>query len=189
MQELIVYSGDLDSYGKCDEILEHFLSVRVSALQVYRMTDWLSEELQEAELNERLLPPVSKEEALYAEVDGSMISARENGWKEIKLGRLFKSSDCLNPNNASSCLTASQYVGHFGKSENLCNKVEQVIESYGQLRNRLVFITDGATWIKNWIDETYSEATGILDYFHACAFIQIFRAFILGESPKEKAMV
>jgi hypothetical protein len=70
------------------------------------------------------------------EVDGLMINTRADGWKAIKLGRLFKSSDCSNPNSASSCLTASQYVGHFGKSEDFRTKAEQVIESYGQLRNR-----------------------------------------------------
>jgi hypothetical protein len=82
------------------------------------------------------LPPVPKEEILYVEVDGSKTSTRKDGWKEIKSGRLFKSSDCLNPNSASSCLMNSQYVGHFGKSEDFCTEAEQVIESYGQLRNR-----------------------------------------------------
>jgi hypothetical protein len=186
MHELMVYAGHLDSYSKCNEILAHFLSVEVSTSQVYRVTDWLSEELQEAESNERLLTPVPKEEILYVEVDGSMISTRADGWKEIKLGRLFKSSDCLNPNSASSYLRASQ-LGHFGNSEDFCSKAEQVIESYGQLRGRLVFITDCAAWIKNWIDDTYSEATGILDYFQACEHLYKFSERLSRESPKRKS--
>jgi hypothetical protein len=55
----------------------------VSASQVYRVTGRLSEESQETEANERLLPPVPKEEILYVKVDGSMISTRADAWKEI----------------------------------------------------------------------------------------------------------
>jgi len=49
-----------------------------------------------------------------------------------------------------------------------------VIDSYGHLKSRLVFITDGATWIKNWIEDSYSEATAILDYYHACEHLHDF---------------
>jgi hypothetical protein len=52
------------------------------------VTEQLSEELQEAKSNERLLPPVTKEEIHYVEEDGSMISTQADGWKEIKSGRL-----------------------------------------------------------------------------------------------------
>ena len=33
--------------------------------------------------------------------------------------------------------------------------------------NRLVFISDGAQWIKNWIEDAYPNAESILDYYHA----------------------
>ena len=37
---------------------------------------------------------------------------------------------------------------------------------YAHLNKKLVFITDGALWIKNWITETYPDATQILDLYH-----------------------
>jgi len=175
LQELITYAGHLECYVRSDEILNRFLSVEVSPSQVYRVTNSVSEQLRAEESSqERLLPAVSKDEVLYVEADGSMISTREEGWKEIKLGRLFKSSDCMNPNTESAWIQQSQYVAHFGNCQRFCEKAEQVIDSYGRLKERLVFITDGATWIKNWIEYSYPESTAILDYYHACEHLHDF---------------
>jgi hypothetical protein len=175
MQELMTYAGHLDCYGKSNEVLSRFLSVTVSSPQVYRVTNAVSEGLKEEEEKAtRTLPPVSMEEVLYVGVDGSMISTREEGWKEVKLARLFKSSDCLNPNTESSFLTQSQYVAHLGSSREFCLKAEEVIDAYGPLKERLVFLTDGATWIKNWIEDSYSDSVAILDYYHACEHLHAF---------------
>jgi hypothetical protein len=147
LQELMTYAGHLECYAKSEEILEKFTQVKVSSSQVYRVTDCVGESLEEEEKRaERLLPPLSKEDVLYAEIDGSMICTRnKESWKEIKLSRLFRGSDCLNPNSESSYLTDSQYVGHFGNSADFGKKLQKVIDSYGDLKDRLIFLTDGAT--------------------------------------------
>lgn len=91
-------------------------------------------------LQERILPPLSSTEVLYVGVDGSMISTREDGWKEVKLARLFRSSDCLNPNTDNSCLSQSQYIAHFGNSKDFCEKKDKQIFCYPvftALSNRL----------------------------------------------------
>jgi hypothetical protein len=175
MQELMTYAGHLECYTKCDNIIERFLSIEVNPVQVYRVTNHISEQLKEEDNEaERLLPLVAKDEVLYVEADGSMISTRPEGWKEIKLARLFKSSDCLNPNTDSAWLRQSQYVSHFGNSKEFCEKTEKVIDLYGDLKSRLVFITDGATWIKNWIEISYPKSVAILDYYHACEHLHDF---------------
>ena len=75
----MTYAGHLECYAKSDEILNRFLSVAVNPSQVYRVTNCISEQLpEESDEAERLLPPVSKDEILYAEADGSMISTRES---------------------------------------------------------------------------------------------------------------
>lgn len=175
MQELMVYAGHLECYAKCHQVLERFLSVEVSSSQIYRVTDFISESLQDQdECTERLLTAVESSEVLYAQVDGSMVLTREQGWKEVKLARLFKSSDCLNPGSESAYLTASQYICHLGPAKEFCCRLERGIDAYGQLKKRLVFITDGATWIKNWIEDSYSDSIAILDYYHACEHLYKF---------------
>ena len=94
MQELMTYAGHLECYAKSDEILERFLPVSVNPSQVYRVTNHISEQLTDEEPeSERLLPMIAKGDYLYTEVDGSMIHTREESWKEVKLARLFKSTD------------------------------------------------------------------------------------------------
>ena len=175
MQELMVYAGHLECYDRCNEVLERFLSIEVSAAQVYRVTNKVSESLiEEQDQTERLLSPIEKSDVLYAEMDGSMVCTREDGWKEVKLGRLFKGSDCLNPNSEHACLSQSQYVAQFGNSHTFGKRMEQVISAYGNLKHRLVFITDGATWIREWIADHYPCAVAVLDYYHACEHLHQF---------------
>ena len=148
MQELMTCAGHLDCYEKCEEILEKYTCVKVPPSQIYRVTDHVSESLKSEDLKgERTLKPLSKDDHLYVEIDGSMIPARKNDerWKEVKLGRLFRGADCLNPNTEDSYLVDSQYVGHFGSSADFCKKASGVIDAYGDLKNRLVFINDGTT--------------------------------------------
>lgn len=114
MQVLMVYAGHLDCYGKCNELLEKFISITVNPSQIYRVTNFVSEQLEDIlDPEQRILPPIEKTDVLYVEMDGSMVQTREEGWKEAKLGRIFKGSDCLNPNSKSSYLANSHYVGHF----------------------------------------------------------------------------
>jgi len=62
-----------------------------------------------------------------------MIQTRKSDepWKEVKLGRLFKGTDCLNPNTDNYYLLDSQYVGHFGTSGVFSKKLGDMIDSYG----------------------------------------------------------
>ena len=52
--------------------------------------------------------------------------------------------------------------------------MDNILESYGKLDNRLIFISDGATWIKNWIEDAFPNAISILDYYHACEHLHEF---------------
>jgi len=188
MQELMVYAGQMDCYARCDEILEHFTTVQVNPSQVYRVTEYVSGALKEEDRkSERTLSPLSKEDVLYAELDGSMVCTREKeSWKEIKLGRLFKGSDCLNPNSDFSCLSASQYVGHFGTSTDFGEKLGGVIDSYGNLKNRLIFITDGAAWIREWIADRYPLSISVLDFFHVMEHLYEFAEKAFPNASAEK---
>jgi hypothetical protein len=189
LQELMAYAGQLDCYGRCEEILERFTSVKVNPSQVYRVTEYISESLKGEDLkHERTLQPLSKQDILYVEMDGSMICTRKNEapWKEVKLGRLFRDADCLNPNTEVSYLRDSQYVGHFGTSADFCEKLGGVIDRYGDLNDRLVFINDGATWIREWISDHYPLAVSILDFYHASEYLYEFAEKVFCDISEKK---
>jgi len=189
MKELMAYVGHLDCYCRCEELLEKFTSVQVSPAQIYRVTDHVSESLQGEDLKiERTLQPVSNEDILYVQIDGSMIQTRKSDepWKEVKLGRLFRDSDCLNPNTEVSYMLDSQYVGHFGSSADFTKKLGGVIDSYGDLKNRLVFINDGAKWIREWIADNYPLAVSALDFYHAMGYLHEFAEKAFCHSAQKK---
>lgn len=175
MQELMVYAGQVDCYARCNEVIKKFLDIEVSQTQVYRVTDLYGKELGKTCTKGRTLLPVKQEEILYVEADGSMIFTRDESWKEVKVGRIFKSGDCLNKTDEKPGYIAhSQYLAHLGDSRNFTSQMDEVIESYGVLGKRLVFISDGASWIRNWISDTFPYAESILDYYHASEHLHEF---------------
>jgi hypothetical protein len=168
MQELMVYAGHLDCYQKCNEIINKFLSVKVSASQVYRVTDTYGEQIgKTTDPEERTLTPVRKDETLYVEADGGMILTRNEDWKEVKVGRIFKSGDCIRASGKPGYISHSQYKAYLGDSKTFSGQMDSLVDSYMVPEHRLIFISDGAPWIKNWIEDQYPDAVSILDYYHA----------------------
>lgn len=189
MQELMIYAGQLDSYEKSNDVIEEFTGVEVSAVQVYRVTDLYGSEVGKTVNEQRTLTSLKKEEVLYVQADGSMLLTREEGWKEAKVGRFFKSSDCVHAGSKAVWISNSQYVAHLGNSKDFTKIMDDLIESYGRLDNRIIFISDGATWIKNWITDAFPQAVSILDYYHACEHLHLFTTNYFTDKNTEQAWV
>lgn len=182
----MTYAGQLDSYEKSSDVLKEMLQLEVSETQIYRVTDFYGEAV-DATVNEDLvLAPLKEAEVLYAEVDGSMIRTREEGGSEVKVGRLFTSSDCLHPEGKPGSIRHSQYTAHLGGHKNFTKMMDALLDKQGHLGKRLVFISDGAIWIKNWIDDAFPQAVCILDYYHACEHLHQFSAAVFCDKAKEK---
>lgn len=175
LQELMVYAGQLECYERCHEVLDKFLSVQVSATQVWRVTDLYGQQLAEShDFTERSQPVVREQETLYVEADASMVFTRKQGWKEVKVGRLFKSSDCLHAEGKPGLITHSQYLAHLGGHKAFAEQMEGLTASYCSREAQMVFITDGAPWLKNWIEDAFPQATSILDYYHCSEHVHAF---------------
>lgn len=177
MQELMSYAGQLECYAACNEVLSKFLSVEVSVMQVHRVTDTYGNLLEQQAATEQCSEKsldIKAGESVYAMVDGSMILTREEGWNEVKLGRVFKESDCMEVGAERGWIKHSVYEGYLGESRAFTHRFEQKLDGYRCLAQRLIFITDGALWIKNWISDAYPQATQILDWYHAIEHLSEF---------------
>lgn len=174
MQELMVFAGQTDCYASCNEIISQFLDVEVSSTQAHRVTDTYGKEIGKTINEHPTLTPLKKQEVLYVEADGSMVLTREEGWKEIKLGRIFKSSDCIHADGKPGWISNSQYVAHLGGHKKFTEQMEHLIDSYVHSGSEIVFITDGAPWLRNWIEDAYPSSHSILDYYHACEYLHAF---------------
>jgi hypothetical protein len=112
-------------------------------------------------------PPVlqlkAPQEPVYMMLDGSMVFTREEGWKEIKVGRIFNQSSCTPIQEHRNQIMQSLYMCHLGDHKAFLDKWESYTEAYP---NRIC-IADGAKWIWNWVEDAYPQAVQILDFFHA----------------------
>jgi hypothetical protein len=186
MQEKMVYVAQMNCYEESSEIIENFLEVGVSTMQIHRVANTygnlLEEEIVAAQTKPQEKKPVTlkKDEVVYAEADGAMLLTREEGWKEAKIGRVFKSGDCLSMGESGErgWIKQSEYEAYLGDYRQFTRRFESKLDDYSAAGERLVFISDGAGWIKNWITGTYPKATQILDWYHCkehlCEFAEIY---------------
>ncbi len=183
----MVYVGQMDCYENCNEVLEKLSGIKVGATQIYRVTDLYGKGTEDSVDAERTLTPLEQNEVLYVETDGSMVLTRQEGWKEVKVGRFFKSSDCIHAEAKPGWISNSQYVAQLGNSKDFTKIMDDLIESYGNLSKRLIFISDGAIWKKNWIADAFPDALSILDYYHACEHLHQFsNGFFKSKEAEQK---
>lgn len=177
MQEKMVFAGQYDNYGSCNKLIETFLNRQVSTSQVLRVTNAYGAEFGLEDQSKRTLGPPVKQEAVYGMVDGSMILTR-GGWKETKLGRVFKSGDCIKDGSGKGNILQSQYIAHLGSNKLFCRAMSELLDAYGGngLGERLVLINDGAAWIHQWCKDIYPKAVHVLDYYHAIEHLYGFIA-------------
>ena len=122
LQELMIYFGQLECFEKCPEILKKTSGIEIGHTQVHRVADTYGKAVEKMIASTRTLSPLKSEEVLYAEVDGSMIFTRDDDWKEVKVGRVFKSSDCIDPNGNEGWIKHSQYLAYLENSQSFTKK-------------------------------------------------------------------
>lgn len=168
MQEQIVWSGQLLVYEDASEMLRRLLRIDVDASQIFRVSD-LYGCLAEEDLTQAAdgVQGNGEEDCLYVEADGSMIHTDE-GYREVKVGRTFWQSDCKEKQDKEERgqIERSDYIAQLTDCDKFIELFEPRLAVYRSLRERMVFLTDGAVWMDNWIRERFPNATQILDFFH-----------------------
>jgi hypothetical protein len=170
----MIFLGQKECYAPSAEELNLILGLPVSVSQIHRLTNDYGE--RAGALLEREVLPVelAGDEVVYAQMDGSMILTRESDWQEVKIGRVFIGSKHLALSQGRNFIRDSEYAAHLGNHRDFKTKMARLIDKYEALAKRLVFISDGASWIANWIREEYPQATVILDAFHAEEYLSEF---------------
>jgi hypothetical protein len=132
--------------------------------------------------------PKNLDGVLYIQTDGAALNTRlqdEAGstWRENKLGEVFSSSGI------------HYWIGKNGKRQHRIIKKEYVsyIGSVTEFRKHLlacalrggygrfketVAISDGATWIRNVVEEIFPDAQQILEYYHLCENVHTYAKHI-----------
>lgn len=178
LQEMSCYAGQAMVFSEASEFMKKYMMVEVTDKQIERVDHYYGNQLEET-LQSRIEQGASMEhpasnEPYYVMPDGHMLLTREEGWKEMKLGRIFKANDRVEINHRRTCITQSLYVSHLGGHKEFEEKMEYTIDDIRQK----IFISDGAPWILQWIESKYPDSLHILDYFHVkehlCGFAEVY---------------
>ncbi|MBK7099271.1 MAG: hypothetical protein IPH58_17995 [Sphingobacteriales bacterium] len=65
-------------------------------------------------------------------------------------------------------------------------EMEKPLDYYSQNKQRIVFISDGAPWIKNWIADAYPDAISVLDYYHASEHLHDYAKATIKDDAQRK---
>lgn len=182
LQELVVFTGQNCVFEDGSEQLKLLAGVEVTAKQIERLTHSYGEQLGKEEAQQE--SNIVHNKALhYGMVDGGMVFTREEGWKEMKLGRIFPAKAHMSQSEKRNFIKDSSYVAHLGGYQAFLEKLEKRTDVLEQT----VWIADGAKWIWNWVESSYPDSVQILDYFHCSEKLHAFAHEAFQDKADRKA--
>lgn len=184
LQEKLVFLGQLEVYQQAAAVADKLLGLSIHASQIYRLTNHYGAAI-EADLNQAVVANQPLEGVVYAQADGAMLLTDE-GYKENKLARIFR-ADALQESvveERGGHLESSLFTAHLGSAAAFTTKLRGHLDGYQILGPDLVFISDGAIWLRQMMQKHYPQATLILDLYHAMSYVGQIATAAFGSSSK-----
>jgi len=192
LKEKLVYIGQLDCYERGSEIAEQLMNVSTNDTAIYRLTDQIGAACKSMDMNQEYRQSIEleEEEYLYVQSDGSMLLTRTSGWKEVKLGRVFRSKSIHTESADRQWIRESEYVAHLGSHRIFEDQMSKMIdEPYRKNEDKIVFITDGAKWQWKWVEAEYPNALQILDFYHVMEHVGAYIKLYYRKKKEVKKMM
>lgn len=190
-QELVCYMGQDKVFESGSETLNKLRGIQIPGKQIERISHYYGEVLEEQQNKaiekeeEKKYDAQEHEKEHYVMVDESMALTREEKWKGVKLGRIFKAEDNVAIQENRNMITESTYVAHVGGHKEFKKKMEYYLDAL----TLLIFVADGAGWIWNWVKTMYPHAIQILDFFHAKEHLCAFALDYFSEQTKRERWI
>ena len=201
MIEIAFWGQNQPSFQKAKEIIKRVHNINISPDMILKITKYVGKLVYNHNYNIALniwnnranidMTITKKKGTLYIQADGAAVNTRiedENGstWKENKLGIFFSDNDMYKRKDKSNIINHKEYVSYIGNVETFKMLVfAKAIELKYWEYESVVFISDGATWLRNMIEELFPEAIQILDKFHLIENIYDYAKYIFNEDMKK----
>lgn len=201
MIEIAFWGQNQPSFSKATKIIKRIYNVNLSYVTVMNITKYIGKIVFEYNHNNALeiwnnranldINYPSKKGTLYIQADGATVNTRiedENGstWRENKLGIFFSESDIYKRKDKSNIINHKEYVSYIGNVDTFrILMFAKAVELKYWKYEHIVFISDGATWLRNMITELFPEAIQILDKFHLIENIYDYGKFIFNDDIKK----
>jgi hypothetical protein len=196
------------SYQRAEEAIREILSLDVDRVTIRNVTNYVGGfvfendrvKAQEAMAlldSGRMEQPHDKKGTLYIETDGAAVNTRakdaDSTWRENKLAVAFTSDGIrwwtANDGERRHAFTQKPtYCSFIGSVSDFKSHVLALAVQAGYGRyTETVFISDGATWIRNMIQEIFPDAQQILDFYHLCENVNKYARGLFGVSESQEA--
>lgn len=184
LQEKLVFLGQVEVYDQAVQLAQKLLGISVAASQIYRLTNHYGAAIK-ADLDQPMVTSQPPETVVYAQADGAMLLT-EQGYKENKLARLFGASSLRESPvlDRGGRIESSLFVAHLGSAADFRVKFKAHADGYKSLGRNLIFISDGAIWLRQLMSTDYPEATLILDFYHVMSHVGSAATEAFGTSKK-----
>lgn len=195
MQEVLCYLGQERVFEDASKVLKKLIGVAVNAKQIERVCHYYGQAFETYCRSDKYQSPLyaeitrqskkNKDKLYYILADGSMVFTREEQWKEVKLGRIFRSDKRVDRVGINrNMITSSQFIAHLGNHNEFWDKMDKHIEAIP--KKQRVFLCDGAAWIWNRVEDSYGESIQIVDFFHAKEHLSVVVSPIFRNKEKQK---
>lgn len=158
-----------------DDTIRHVTNIIGGIVHEKLMAD-AERRFEDLKAGRLVVPDETRKGVLYLMCDGATINTRlkdEDGssWRENKLGVVFSSDDITTHTSAKGKkvrkLNNRMYCAYLGSVDEFRKLLFSTAYDYGYMQyDETVFISDGARWIANMVEEDYPDAVHILDFFH-----------------------
>jgi hypothetical protein len=206
MLQISYWAQNQLSYQRAEDAISKIMHVSVNDDTVRLVSNFIGniifrEDCRKAKeayelLNSCQLPSThDKKGVLYILTDGAALNTRhkdENNstWRENKLGEVF-STDHIHfwktkKGETEHRILQKEYISYIGPASEFKKHLLACAlrNGYGRYKTTVV-LSDGATWIRNMVDELFPDAQHILDYFHLSENVHTFAKYRFNNNEKE----
>jgi hypothetical protein len=200
LDELVALLGATqDSFADAASVLERLTLVHLSSNTVRDATEELGATLvtHQAQAVARTtsghdLPAAAtpSPQRLYITMDGVLAHLHERGWSELKVGCCYQTTsqpDRKRPEQVELRAHSLSYVTALLEAESFGDHLWQEAARRGVMEaEEVVVIGDGAHWIWNIAKAQFPQATQVLDWYHASAYVWKAASALWGESHPQR---
>jgi hypothetical protein len=199
MLKIAFWAQNQLSYQRAEEAIYEIMKIKINDDTIRAVTDFVGKviferDCRKADESIRMLDsgslsfPKDCDGVLYIQTDGAALNTRsqdENGstWRENKLGEVFSSKNIRywkdHKGKRQHQILEKEYIGYIGSASEFKKHLFALAlrNGYGHYKETVI-LSDGATWIRNMVEELFPDAQHILDYFHLCENVNIFAKYL-----------
>jgi hypothetical protein len=121
--------GQSHVFEEGEQLFLEMMGLSDNARQIQRVSEYYGKKIgeqQESQIRqgEKMVTIVGRKEPVYMMMDGAMVFTREEGWKQMKTGRIFAARDVVGIQPKRNAITRSLYVSHLGGHKSFTGKME-----------------------------------------------------------------